>query len=176
MSFLKESNLKNYAISPERWEKVRTYIKVFSWLAKKTIFLSHSHKDKELAQGCVNLLAGLGIELYVDWQDSEMPRITDRTTAEKIKNRILELDYFLVLATENALHSRWVPWEIGIADKGKSLDKIAIIPVADRHGNFEGNEYLQIYNHLQVDQLNNILVYEIGKNYPSKDIKAWISG
>jgi len=55
--------------------------------------------------------------------------------------------------------SRWVPWEIGIADSKKSLEKIAIIPVRDQNGNFYGNEYLQLYQTIQISTDNSLAVF-----------------
>ncbi len=40
---------------------------------KQTAFLCHSHKDEELAKGLQVMLAENGLELYIDWQDDEMP-------------------------------------------------------------------------------------------------------
>lgn len=173
MSFLKESDLRGYAQSTQKIQEAKTYIVKATYEASKTIFLSHSHKDKDLAQGLVNYLAGLGIKLYVDWQDSGMPRITDRKTAENIKKKISDLSYFLVLATPNALSSRWVPWEIGVADQAKASEKIAVIPVVDQFGKFEGNEYLQLYNRVEADNFGKLLVFEKSQTYSSNDIRAW---
>lgn len=116
--------------------------------AQITIFLSHSHKDKDLILGFIAILEEYNVNLYVDWQDSGMPEITNKETAEKIKVKIKELDYFLLLATNNALASRWVPWEVGIADATKEFKKIAIIPITDENGQFQGNEYLQLYQRI----------------------------
>jgi hypothetical protein len=108
-----------------------------------SIFLSHSHKDKELVKGIINLLSYLGkFTIYVDWQDSSMPNTTNRQTAEKIKDTIKELDTFVVLATNNAVCSRWVPWEIGIADTVKSLKSILVIPICDPGEEFKGKTQL----------------------------------
>jgi MTH538 TIR-like domain (DUF1863) len=72
-----------------------------------------------------------------------MPRETNRETADKIKNRIAELKLFMVLATASALNSRWVPWEIGVADKTKGENQVLIIPVVDSSGTFDDSEYLR---------------------------------
>lgn len=118
--------------------------------AAATIFLSHSHKDRTLAEGLVYHLASLGIKVYVDWNDSDMPRETNRETAAKIKSTINDNGMFMVLATRNALESKWVPWEIGVADKTKGEARVLIIPVADPSGNFSGNEYLQLYRRVVI--------------------------
>jgi len=173
MSYLKESDLRSYAQSVQKIQEARTYILKASYEASKTIFLSHSHKDKDLAQGLVNYLASLGIKLYVDWQDSGMPRITDRKTAENIKQRIRDLDFFLILATQNALASRWVPWEIGVADQLKTINNIAVIPVEDPAGRFDGNEYLQLYNRIQIED-GKLVWFEVGYQYIKKNLNEWL--
>lgn len=55
---------------------------------KQSAFLCHSHKDKELAEGLVVLLAENGWELYVDWKDHEMPEKPNKDTAANIKKKI----------------------------------------------------------------------------------------
>jgi len=173
MSYLKESDLRGYAQSTQKIQEAKTYIVKAAYEASKTVFLSHSHKDKDLAQGLVNYLASLGIKLYVDWQDSGMSRMTDRKTAENIKQRIRDLNFFLILATQNALFSRWVPWEIGVADQLKTIDKIAIIPVEDPTGRFDGNEYLQLYNRIQIED-GKLFWFEVGYQYIKKNLNEWL--
>jgi len=152
MAFLTESLLRDKARSFGIYKSAE-YITESIRQAQITVFLSHSHKDKELVKGLIELLAEQGIYIYVDWNDSDMPRITSGETAKKIKNKIKELDFFFFLATENALNSRWCPWELGVADSLKEWDDILIIPVADPSGQFKGNEYLQIYKHLEYDKV-----------------------
>jgi len=120
-----------------------------SAVAAATIFLSHSHKDRAKAEGFIYYLASLGIKVYVDWNDSDMPRLINKETAEKIKVEIKTKALFMILATRNALESRWVPWEIGIADQCKGEQRILLIPVADSSGRFDGNEYLQLYRRVE---------------------------
>jgi hypothetical protein len=117
--------------------------------AQLTIFLSHSHLDRNLVEGLIGLLDSLGITIYVDWNDNNMPRITNRETAEKIKQKIRENTLFAILATPNALASKWVPWETGIGDQAKGQEAILLIPVADPNGQFPGSEYLQLYNRFE---------------------------
>lgn len=148
--------------------------------AEATIFLSHSHKDKDLVEGFINYLANsIKIKVYVDWQDSDMPTITNRETARRIKNKINEMAYFLVLATKNAMNSKWVPWEIGVADQIKSNDRIAIIPVADPEGKFHGNEYLQLYSHIMPGTLQitgeNVLAIFDGQETTGTNIRYWLT-
>jgi len=141
MAYITEAQLLGYREQLE----FSSYKSLTKATADITIFLSHSHKDKTLVLGIIEALARLRIKVYVDWQDSGMPRITSRATAQLIKERIKSLDLFLILATKNAMDSKWVPWEIGYADSVKQPESIAIIPVVDASGTFTGNEYLQLY-------------------------------
>lgn len=112
----------------------------------RKIFLSHSHKDRTLVEQLIIILAiNADIEIYVDWNDKDMPRITSGETANKIRTRIEEMKFFLILATKYGLDSKWVPWETGIADR-KPNDHIAIIPVEQSNWKFPGNEYFQLYH------------------------------
>ncbi len=124
----------------------------------KTAFLSHSHLDKDLVLGLQRYLAQSGYKIYVDWQDAGMPRITNKETAVKIKERIKNNDYFLMLATKNALQSRWVPWEVGVADSLKPYDKLLIIPIVVDGEDFKGREYLSVYRRLEFTN-GNLLIF-----------------
>lgn len=116
--------------------------------AEVSIFISHSSKDKELVQGFINLLLKLGCTIYVDWNDSLLPRITSEQTAMKIREEINGNSYFFLFATENALSSHWVPWELGVADQMKENNRIAIIPIT-KNREFVGSEYLKLYNRIE---------------------------
>jgi hypothetical protein len=144
---LTETDLLNYRGLIQESRVFKTFSKA---TAQVSIFLSHSHKDKELVEGFINYLAySSEIIIYVDWQDSDMPSTTNRETALRIKEKIDQMDYFLILATRNAMESKWVPWEIGIADKTKSIERIAVVPIIDRSGQYHGNEYMQLYQSVQ---------------------------
>ncbi len=82
-----------------------------------------------------------------------MPERTNGITAQKIKNQIISVnDKFVLLATNNAVDSKWCNWEVGIADPFKlSYKKLAILPLADNSGTWNGNEYLQIYPRIELN-------------------------
>ncbi|AGW14157.1 toll/interleukin-1 receptor domain-containing protein [Megalodesulfovibrio gigas] len=122
------------------------------------IFLSHSHHDKDLALGIKYVLEKLDYTIYIDWLDSNLSPVTDITTAKALKQKVNESDLVLLLATNNALKSRWVPWEIGLADGLKSPDRIAIIPVADSTGVHTKNEYLQLYQSFEYNSKEELIV------------------
>lgn len=130
-------------------------------LGYRTAFLCHSHRDAQLVRGLVVLLKASGWTVYVDWADTEMPSTPSVETAARIKVKIRSHHYFLFLATEASMASRWCPWELGFADGVKSTDSILIIPTSDG-SRAHGNEYLGLYRRIDMDALGGVRVYRPG--------------
>jgi hypothetical protein len=75
--------------------------------------------------------------------------------------------------------SKWVPWEIGVADQIKKIDKIAIVPFEDMDGKFHGNEYLQLYPRIDdvSFQTQTILkVFQPNEYSNGTHIRSWFLG
>lgn len=173
MSYFTEAELRTFATRDLSYSQ-RSNLKNQHQDATTSIFLSHSHRDKDLVEGLINYFATLGIAVYVDWQDSDMPQVTNRETAARIKEKIKELDLFVMLATRNAVASRWVPWELGVADQLKGYERIAIVPVEDPAGQFHGNEYCQLYRRLEKDSFDRLYVYDPGKYFSPKSAEKFL--
>lgn len=122
-----------------------------------SVFLSHSHNDKDVVEQAKFFFENLGISIYVDWADETMPERPNGTTAQKIKNQIItQNDKFVLLATNNAVSSKWCNWEVGIGDPFKlPSKKMALLPLADNSGTWNGNEYLQIYPRIEKNSTQN---------------------
>jgi len=118
--------------------------------AEVSIFLSHSHKDKDLVQPAIAFLRSHGVSVYVDWMDEGMPDVVSGETAKRIKEKIGQQKKFLLMVTENSKDSRWVPWELGFADPVKGMNHIAILPISDG-GQFTQNEYMSIYPKIRLE-------------------------
>jgi len=111
-----------------------------------SVFLSHKHDETEIIEEAIALLNKLGVNVYVDWQDGGIPKNTNGYTATRIKEKIKECDKFILLATENAINSKWCNWELGYGDANKYHKNIAIMPITNSEdSSFSGSEYLQIY-------------------------------
>lgn len=109
-------------------------------------FLSHSSRDDELIDGAIAVLEHNGATVYIDEIDPEMPPYTSDETAAKLKKRVRQCNKFVLLASPNSKDSRWVPWELGIADGIKDLDKIAIFPSIDSTDDkWTSWEYIGLY-------------------------------
>lgn len=111
------------------------------------IFLSHSSKDSELILGMKGILEDLGYSVYVDWVDDPLMDRTrvDKNTAGKLKERMRASDSLFYVTTDNAIDSKWMPWECGYFDGFR--EKVAIVPVQKNpySNNYTGQEYLGLY-------------------------------
>lgn len=136
---------------------------------RRTVFLCHSHKDKELVKGVEALLNEADMNVYIDWQDTQMPEKPDQITASRIKDRIVAADFFLFLATENSMQSRWCPWEIGYADGKKKLTQILVIPTTNGITT-HGSEYLDLYRRIDKSGMGKVGLWRAGSvgAYPTE--------
>lgn len=110
-------------------------------------FLSHSSKDDDLVVGATIVLEGHGAKVYIDKVDPEMPPYTTEKTAALLKSRIKQTKRFVLLTSKNSKESRWVPWELGVADGYKTFDHIALFPSSDdaKDMTWASWEYLGLY-------------------------------
>lgn len=113
-------------------------------------FLSHSTKDKDLVTGAIRLLEGHGATVYIDKKDPYLPPYTSKDTADGLKRRINQSGKFVLLASKNSKDSRWVPWELGLADGHKGLSKVAILPAVENQSDTSWTnwEYLGLYDRI----------------------------
>lgn len=118
--------------------------------SKKTVFISHKHDDLEELRDIIGFLEKqYNVKTYIDSKDPTMPVKTNGETAKRIKERIVQCDKFILLATNGAIESKWCNWELGYGDSQKYDKKcIALFPINDTFGDYKGNEYLEIYPYI----------------------------
>ncbi len=121
-----------------------------------TIFLSHKHNERKELYSAISFLKQFRVDVYIDWLDGGMPRITSGETAKRIKEKIKASDKFIFLGTEGAISSKWCNWELGFGDAHKFHEHIAILPIKDDGCDFSGSEYLQIYPHIEYVGCNSV--------------------
>lgn len=160
---ISQSTLRTYA-ARAGFQKSASLVNEAKRSGRQTAFLSHSHMDADLAKGLQGFLQAQGWDIYIDWEDTTMPETPDRRTAETIQQRIIELDWFFFLATENSTKSRWCPWEIGYADGKKPIDSILILQTVDSSGRYYGNEYLQLYRYISATQAGSYAAFGAAQN------------
>ncbi|TAY75146.1 toll/interleukin-1 receptor domain-containing protein [Rhizobium ruizarguesonis] len=119
------------------------------------IFLSHSSKDQDLLGPVIRLLERYGATVYVDKKDDSLPPYTNRKTALSLKDRIKKSKKFIVLTSVQSKESRWVPWELGLADGYLTTKNTAILPAVDSKDDYKWaeREYFSIYDRISFGRL-----------------------
>lgn len=144
------------------------------------IFLSHSSEDKKLITGLKLELEDIGYTVYIDWVDDpklDRTHVT-KTTAHLLQKRMKQSRSLIYAFSENASNSRWMPWELGYFDGIKGT--VAVLPITKTaKNNFQGSEYLDIYNYIQIDQASgsnkvDLWVHEKTSKYVIYN--AWLTG
>jgi len=167
MSFITESQLANYRSRTKTFSKSDVLVLNESSSRDKTkpmVFLSHKHDELVILQDVIAFLNSEGVDIYVDWMDEEMPAYTNANTALRLKEKIKTANKFVLVATPNAINSKWCNWELGLGDAAKYIENIALFPINKTYESFSGAEYLKIYPYIEYE--NGDGKYLNGTNIP----------
>jgi len=127
MAYLSPTFLRRYDVTALSNSRYITEAKTAA--LKATVFLSHSSIDDEHVGRVVLFFREFEAVVYADNFDTTLPKPPNVATAEKLKDRIANTGRFVVLVSPNSRNSRWIPWEIGIADGNNGVAPIAILPI-----------------------------------------------
>jgi len=178
MTLITESELRSFSktqYSVEFSKRILGFYREETKAIQTTIFLSHKHDELKVnLLAAINFLKGFGVEVYVDWLDEEMPKITSGETAKKIKEKILKNDKFILLATEEAINSKWCNWELGLGDAAKYRDNIALLVVQKDNSNYTGPEYLNIYPYITSEYNPKEYYVHYTDNNTFVPLKIWL--
>lgn len=114
----------------------------------KNLFLSHSLSDLQHAKYAVDVLEQNGARVYIDVADAAIASSTSRDVAARLRTAIRECRRLVVLVTENTRTSRWIPWEMGIADAISGGERVALLPLkatASASDLWAQQEYFDLY-------------------------------
>lgn len=120
--------------------------------SETTVFISHKHDELDDLKGLLGFLQKkYGVKVYIDSQDTAMPKVTSMVTASRIKERIKQCNKFIFMATNGAIESKWCNWELGYGDALKYKNNIALFSMKPQDSNdssYKGHEYMNIYPHI----------------------------
>ena len=124
----------------------------------KTVFLSHSSKDKEYLPAVITILENNGGRVYIDDEDDRLPNTPNRKTADILRETVRSCFRFVLFVTTNSKESIWIPWELGLADGEKGLWSVALFPTAQESYDQEWSktEYLGLYQRIVWGKIKNI--------------------
>ncbi len=150
MSYISESQLSGYRPTKKMFSTESAQGLVgYRDSSKPIIFLSHKHDEHSIMQDVIAFLKKEGMDVYVDWLDESMPAYTNNETALRLKEKIRTADKFILVATSNAINSKWCNWELGLGDAAKYIEHIALFPINKNYQSFNGAEYLNIYPRIE---------------------------
>lgn len=98
-------------------------------LPGKDVFLSHSSADDKHVAGVLRFFKRFNATVYADDFDNRLPMPPTVSTAVTLKDEIKQCPRFVVLVSPSSQSSRWIPWELGLADGFKDIPPIALLPV-----------------------------------------------
>lgn len=116
----------------------------------KTTFLAHSSRDDDLVAGVILILENHGARVYADHKDPSIATGGLLRIADHLRTVIGECRKFVMLATPRSKDSKWIPWELGLADGLRTNDSIALFPSAENSDEttWSQQEYLGLYNRI----------------------------
>lgn len=147
---------------------------VTSHALKCDTFLAHSSNDIDLIKNIIRYFQKLGAKPYIDKDDMELPINTSPKTASTLIFSIEACNRFVVVVTDNSINSKWVPWELGVANSKKEYKDIAILPISSAkvNGDWKDNEYLGIYQ--QIRERDGKLIIYNPENEMTFSIDEWL--
>lgn len=154
MSYISETQLSNYRIKTKTFSKSVVSESLSRDKTKPMVFLSHKHGEVNILQDVIAFLKEEGVDIYVDWMDEDMPAYTNAKTAIRLKEKIKVANKFILVATPNAINSKWCNWELGLGDAAKYIEHIALLPIERTSQSFNGAEYLKIYPYIDYEDGN----------------------
>lgn len=148
----------------------------------KNVFLAHSSLDEELLPVVISILEKEGGRVYIDKTDESLPVKTNQETADTLRKRIRELRRFVVFVTTNSRLSRWIPWELGLADGLKGEFPVALFPALQDPlvHHWPRQEYFGLYQHIvrgsfSGETREQWLVYNRREN-TAVPLRQWFTG
>jgi hypothetical protein len=121
-------------------------------LTSKNLFLSHSLSDLSPAKAAVNMLEKHGADVYLDIEDVSLKGVASKDIATRLRNAIRHCKRLVVIVTENTQTSRWIPWEMGIADVEFGESRVALLPAkasASASEMWVQQEYFDLYARIE---------------------------
>lgn len=140
-------------------------LKKFSHNLEFDFFISHSFQDQETIEKLMKLFDNNGFKTYTDWNDNQLDRSNvTKGTALILKERLNCSKGLIYAYSTSSKVSKWVNWELGLADGGNKYVFVLPIGDIDNDEDFTGEEFLQIYDQIVISYDNSLLQATDGTN------------
>lgn len=178
MSFITYDQVRGYQSRSSK-SGDRIIIEASTHSDNKDVFLSHSSLDNSLLPGAIALLEEHGASVYVDKGDDALPNPPSTHTASVLRRRIAESRRFIVLVTANSNQSRWIPWELGIADGLNGVAPVATFPMmanSTSSSAWARQEYFGLYPRIFYQESRSRFEVLDPRDGKSWSLQSWITG
>lgn len=123
----------------------------------KCVFISHQKRDSSAAKMIADYLIAAGVNVYFDEYDNTLDLTNPTSVVAGIKDGLNHSSHLLVLLSQSALQSKWIPWEVGYAYDTKKIISLTLKEISS----YELPEYLQITRIIRGTNSLNELISEI---------------
>lgn len=144
-------------------------------VARTRVFLSHSSHDNDSVKRAIAIMTNEGSSVYVDIEDVATSSLTINEIGAYLRGQIIKCNRMVVLASEAVQLSKWVPWELGIADGKLTASNVALLPVKSYSGDWRGTEFVGLYKTIQRDSDGKWIVCDPGFQYIGTDLSSWLN-
>jgi hypothetical protein len=150
-------------------------------LSSKNLFLSHSLADAKHARWALGILEQQGARVYLDIRDASLGTMSVTDIASRLRSVIRECKRLVTLVTENTQTSRWIPWEMGLADAVASEERVALFPLrSSSHADqlWARQEYFGLYARIEREYTNTESRYKYVVHLPrggTCSLSDWLS-
>lgn len=140
--------------------------------APTAILLDVAEGDGDLLRPALNFIANQGTPVYVDFRDDRLPRGAEGEMAQWMRRGVRLDDRFVLVTTQGGLGSRWVPWQLALAEGALGLENVAVLTVED-YGSFRGSPLVDLYPTIQREGEEWRVVPPDGRGGPS--LRHWLA-
>lgn len=126
----------------------------------KCVFISHQKNDSAAAKKIADYLLKAGVNVYFDEYDQTLDLSNPYSVVNGIEEGLNHSTHLLVLLSQNALESKWIPWEVGYAYNSKQIISLTLKELSDQ----SLPEYLQITRIIRgTTSLNSLIAEFVNK-------------
>ena len=127
------------------------------------VFISHSHKDKWIAEQVAERIESVGINVFLD---TKQVRYGDRIQ-QTVNDNLKDSDDVVIIVTPSAKTSEWIPFEVGVASGlGKN-----IVPILHYIEKNEVPEILQDRARLDLNELDSYVNQLVERMHEKKGVE-----
>lgn len=141
----------------------------------RTAFLSYASCDDEFTSTTLQILTEHGATVYIDKGDPRLPEQPSTYTGHILREMIRICSRFVLQVTPTSSGSRWIPWELGLADGIRKPTNVALFPIAREsfQKHWTTQEYLGLYP--RIGLIGSTWIVEDPEGKQQRSLKSWLA-